>query len=74
MWDEEERQDVEAVTLAEPEHEPDMPSPSFWPFLTALGVVSTWALVMTGFWWMPLVGFAFTAFGIFNWAFQPAFR
>ena len=74
LWEEAERREVEAVTMAEPEHEPHMPSPSFWPIVTALGVAGTWALVMTGIWWMPLLGLAFTAFGIFSWAFQPAFR
>jgi hypothetical protein len=29
---------------------------------------------MTGIWWVPLLGLAFTAFGVFSWAFQPAFR
>jgi len=65
---------VEALTLSDPEHEPEMPSPSFWPLVVALGVVLSWALVMTGVWWAPLLGLAFTAFGIFSWAFQPAFR
>jgi len=37
-------------------------------------VAGTWILVMTGIWWMPLVGLVLTAFGIFSWAFQPAFR
>ena len=74
LWDEAERAEVEAVTLSEPEHEPEMPSPSFWPLVVALGVVLSWALVMTGVWWAPLLGLAFTAFGIFSWAFQPAFR
>jgi cytochrome c oxidase subunit 1 len=74
LWDETERAEMEAVTLAEPEQEPEMPSSSFWPMVVGLGVASTWALVMTGIWWVPLVGLAFTAFGIFNWAFQPAFR
>ncbi len=74
LWHEEERADVEAVTLPEPAHEPEMPSSSFWPMVVAFGVTLTWALVMAGIWWLPLVGFAFTAFGIFRWAFQPAFR
>ncbi|MGW8265699.1 MAG: cytochrome c oxidase subunit I, partial [Longimicrobiales bacterium] len=74
LWDEAERREVEAATMAEPGKEPEMPSSSFWPLLTALGIAGTWALVMTGIWWMPLLGLAFTAFGIFSWAFQPAFR
>jgi cytochrome c oxidase subunit 1 len=74
LWHDAERAEVEAATLAEPEHEPHMPSPSFWPFVTAAGVALTWGLVMTGIWWAPLMGLAITAFGIFSWAFQPAFR
>jgi cytochrome c oxidase subunit 1 len=74
LWDEAERAEVEAVTLAEPAHEPEMPSPSFWPMVVAFGVCLSWALIMTGIWWAPLVGLALTAFGIFSWAFQPAFR
>jgi cytochrome c oxidase subunit 1 len=74
LWDEAERRAVEAVTLAEPEREPHMPSPSFWPFVTAFGVALTWGLVMTHTWWAPLLGFALIAFAVFKWAFQPAFR
>ncbi len=74
LWDESERAEVEAVTLAEPADEPEMPSPSFWPMVVAFGVCLTWALIMTGAWWAPLLGLALTAFGIFSWAFQPAFR
>ncbi len=51
-----------------------MPSPSFWPFVLAFGVASTWILVMTGIWWVPLIGLGLTAGAIFGWAFQPAFR
>jgi len=65
---------VEAVTMTEPEHEPVMPSSSFWPMVVAFGVTLTWALVMVGIWWLPLVGLGVTAFGVFSWAFQPAFR
>ena len=74
LWDEAERAEVEAVTLVEPEHEPEMPSPSFWPMVVAFGIALTWILIMTGIWWAPLAGLAVTAFGVFNWAFQPAFR
>jgi hypothetical protein len=74
LWDEAERAEVEAVTLVEPEHEPEMPSSSFWPMVVASGVLLTWALIMTGIWWMPLLGLVVTAIGIFSWAFQPAFR
>ncbi len=54
--------------------EPEMPSPSGWPVLTALGIAATWILLMTRIWWVPLIGLAFTAFCVFSWAFQPAFR
>ena len=74
LWDEREKKQIETRTLEEPEEEPEMPSPSFWPFLVALGVALTWGLVMTGIWWVPLLGVAFTAFTVFGWAFQPAFR
>jgi cytochrome c oxidase subunit 1 len=74
LWDEGERREVEAVTLQEPAQEPEMPSPSFWPFVLAAGVAATWILVMTGIWWMPLIGLGLTAVAIFGWAFQPAFR
>jgi len=74
LWDDEEREEVEAVTLADPVHEPLMPSPSFWPVVVALGVALTWILLMTHIWWMPLLGLAFTAVAVFGWAFQPAFR
>ena len=50
-----------------------MPSPSFWPIVLAFGITLTWALVMTGIWWMPFIGLAVTAFAIFSWAFPPAF-
>jgi len=74
LWDDGERKEVEAVTMVDPEQEPVMPSPSFWPIVVAFGAALTWALVMTHVWWAPLAGLAVTAFGAFRWAFQPAFR
>ncbi len=53
--------------------EPLMPRPSVWPVLTALGISSTWILVMTGVWWVPLIGLAATAVCVYSWAFQPPF-
>jgi len=74
LWDEAERQEVEAVTMVEPEDEPEMPAPSFWPMVVAFGIALSWGLLMTGVWWAPLGGLAVVAFGVFSWAFQPAFR
>jgi cytochrome c oxidase subunit 1 len=74
LWDETERAEVEAVTLSEPEQEPIMPSGSHWPIVLALGITMTWALIMTGIWWMPFIGLGVVAFATFSWAFQPAFR
>ncbi len=73
LWDEEERRAVEAATLREPGREPHMPSPSYWPILTALGIAGTWILVMTGIWWVPLIGLAYTFFCVLRWAFEPAY-
>ncbi|MDT8340788.1 MAG: cytochrome c oxidase subunit I [Longimicrobiales bacterium] len=74
LWNPAERAAIEAVTLREPETEPEMPNPSFWPIVVALGTTATWALVMTGRWWAPLVGLAFTAVGVYGWAFENPFR
>jgi cytochrome c oxidase subunit I len=73
LWHDNEREEMLAVTMQEPEVEPVMPNPSFWPLLVGAGVTITWGLVMTGIWWVPLFGFAFTAFGVFGWAFEDPF-
>ena len=64
---------VETKPLTHDE-EPVMPSPSFWPILTAFGISLTWILVMTRIWWAPLIGLAVTAVCVYSWAFQPEFR
>ena len=64
---------VETKPLTHDE-EPVMPSPSFWPILTAFGISLTWILVMTRIWWVPLIGLAVTAVCVYSWAFQPEFR
>jgi cytochrome c oxidase subunit 1 len=73
LWREEERREVEAATLFVPDTEPAMPGPSHWPIFVALGTAGTWALVMTGIWWVPLFGLAFTGFGVYMWAFEDPF-
>jgi heme/copper-type cytochrome/quinol oxidase subunit 1 len=73
LWREGERQRVEAVTMQDPDTEPVMPSPSYWPILTAAAITLTWVLVMTGAWWAPLIGVALTAVCVFSWAFEPEF-
>jgi hypothetical protein len=59
--------------MARPAREPEMPNPSFWPILVAAGTTLTWALVMTGIWWVPLIGLALTAVAVFGWAFENPF-
>ncbi|HSG47724.1 MAG TPA: cytochrome c oxidase subunit I [Longimicrobiales bacterium] len=74
LWHDDERAAIEAVTLKEPVTEPEMPNPSYWPIIVAFGSTMTWALVMTGKWWAPLLGLAFTAFGVYGWAFENPFK
>ncbi len=73
LWDEEERREVEGVTMAPPKAEPHMPNPSYWPFLLAASITLSWALVMTGIWWVIALGMIPTATCVFMWAFEPAF-
>jgi cytochrome c oxidase subunit 1 len=47
-----------------------MPPSSYWPILTALGTVATFALFMTHVWWAPLIGLAFTMIMAINWAYE----
>jgi cytochrome c oxidase subunit 1 len=74
LWREDDRPEIEAVTLSTPAVEPEMPNSSFWPLVVALGATATWALVMTGRWWAPLIGLAATAVGVFGWAFEDPFK
>ena len=69
MWDEPDQ--ILAATLKTPERPIPMPNPSYWPILTAVGVNLTFILFMTGLWWPPLVGLAFTFLMAINWAYEP---
>ena len=48
-----------------------MPAGSWWPMFTAVGVVLTLALFMAPMWWAPLIGLAWTAVGVLNFAYEP---
>ena len=74
LWRHPEAEQVLADTMMEPETEPEMPGPSFWPILTAFGAALTWILMMTNIWWMPLIGLAFTAVCVYSWAFEDPFK
>jgi len=73
LWHEAERRELEEKMQAEPEVEPIMPNSSFWPVFVAFGATLTWALLMTGIWWVPLIGFVLTGIGVYGWAFEDPF-
>ncbi len=73
LWREDERREIEAVTLKVPEVEPVMPNSSYMPIVMAFGVALTWGLVMTGKWWAPLIGLAYVGVCILMWAFEDPF-
>ncbi|MEX2528752.1 MAG: cytochrome c oxidase subunit I [Gemmatimonadota bacterium] len=73
LWDEDERREIEALTLTEPHEEPVMPNPSYWPLLLAAAITLAWGLVMTGVWWIIVLGLLPVTFCVFKWAFEPAF-
>jgi cytochrome c oxidase subunit 1 len=68
LWLERERIEADAFGPTEPIH---MPPPSYWPIVTAVGVVGTFALFLVPVWWAPLIGFAWTFIGVLNWAYEP---
>jgi len=49
-----------------------MPNPSFWPLVTAIGVITTLTGFLVGFPYVNLVGAAILLTGTFSWAFEPA--
>ncbi len=69
MWIE--RKQVEAAARGEPEPNIHMPPPSYWPIFTAVGVALTFALFLAPVWWAPLLGVAWAAVGVVNWAYEP---
>jgi cytochrome c oxidase subunit I len=48
-----------------------MPPNSYWPIFTAIGATFTFVLFLTNLWWAPLLGIAWTAIGVINWAYEP---
>ena len=64
--------EIRELATGRPPEDLHMPSPSFWPLVTAFGVMLTFALFMTELWWPPLIGVLVTAIGVVNWAFEPA--
>ncbi|HEV8481478.1 MAG TPA: cytochrome c oxidase subunit I [Candidatus Eisenbacteria bacterium] len=48
-----------------------MPNPSYWPLVTAFGMLIFFSGLMLSI-YMAIFGFAFTIFGIYRWAFEPA--
>ena len=59
------------VQAPEPEGEPHMPDPSYYPLLTAFGITVLAAGALMNL-WVVLAGFALTVYGIFRWALEPA--
>ena len=73
LWEDEERY-VKPAT-AEPAEPILLPSSSFWPFFTAIGIVGAQAsLVFTGTWWVPIACLAWVAVGILKWNSEPQFK
>jgi cytochrome c oxidase subunit 1 len=66
-----ERDQILAATLGEREPHIHMPPPSYWPIFTAFGVLLTFALFLAPAWWAPLLGVAWVAVGVVNWAYEP---
>ncbi len=73
LWHEDEKKELEAALLVHASPEPEMPNPSYWPLLTAAGISLTWCLVLTGIWWVPLIGLLSTFFCMYKWATEPQF-
>jgi cytochrome c oxidase subunit 1 len=68
LWVEREQIEAAAFGPAESFH---MPPSSYWPVLTAIGVVGTFVLFMAPVWWAPLIGLAWVAVCVLNWAYEP---
>jgi cytochrome c oxidase subunit 1 len=49
-----------------------MPNPSYWPLVTAVGVLVVFTGFIVGFPYVNLVGAVILFIGIFRWAFEPA--
>jgi heme/copper-type cytochrome/quinol oxidase subunit 1 len=69
LWVEAER--VESYAFGPMEENMHMPPNSYWPIVTAFGVVLTFVLFMTNLWWPPLIGVVWTTIGVINWAYEP---
>ncbi|HUF50351.1 MAG TPA: cytochrome c oxidase subunit I [Longimicrobiales bacterium] len=61
---------VEAAARGTPDPHIHMPPNSYWPIFTAAGTTLTFMLFLAGPWWAPLIGLAWAAIGVINWAYE----
>jgi heme/copper-type cytochrome/quinol oxidase subunit 1 len=66
-----EARNIEEAAFGEQEPHIHMPPNSYWPIFTAFGATLTFVLFLTNLWWAPLIGIAWTAIGVINWAYEP---
>lgn len=60
----------DVVQKAEGDHDVHLPSPSYWPLVTAVGLpIIGYGLLYT--WWLCLIGGLITVAGIYGWALEP---
>ena len=63
--------DTEEELVAPEPHHIHMPSPSYWPLVTALGLPILGYGFVFKFWWLAGIGAAFLLFGLSAWAIEP---
>ncbi len=49
-----------------------LPNPSYWPLVTAIGMLVFFTGFIVGFPYVNIAGVLVTFIGIFSWAFEPA--
>jgi len=73
MWHEEERNEILAATMSEPEHEPHMPNGSYWPIVTAAAISLTWIVLHFGKWYLSPLMLVLTFVCVLRWSLEDPF-
>jgi hypothetical protein len=49
-----------------------LPSPSYWPFIAALGMPFAAYGVLYGWWWVAVAGGLVTVIALYGWVLEPS--